>query len=437
MNQARQNRAKKWCVGFLCVLLVVGALLFAVVTSNRNIPDEMQSTEQDISTAENETKNGALQMLTLRRGAIDVTAGKEGFYYAGYHPIHTIQYYDEKSQTMIPLCNRPECAHNNSECTAYVANEGYTLFMNAAKDALFLMEQENFSDETNETYPGQNLYRIEPDGSNRTRILHLKNRDLKRTFAGDERYLYFITTFYNEESGTDCYELNRLDYGTGTHVKLETFEKQTKLIGAFDQTILLEQDNGRDIIAATETDILQYDLNHKEVSSILHYNIEDPVGAHTIAYADGENLYTVVPNGEKTAKLTQQDLRSGETSVVTEELPFYGYHGDGVYDAFFADGKMVIESAEEGKQKVFAVDLQTGEGKEITLATTTGIGPWCYQLCGSTQENYLCMVDTVERQGDLIKPDGTKETVAFYAPKYAVIHKDDYINSVQNIIELE
>ncbi len=408
----QKKRKSFWLLIFvwLCALVCVGLSI-----GKKSSQTAANVTPETLQTGKDSSLGAPLQMLTLRGGAKAVTAGSAGFYYAGNDAANTILYYDEAMQTSVPLCNRPDCPHNGTDCTAYVENGVNRLFMNAQRDTLFLRENQPHQDNSGESYPGQFLYRMNPDGSERTQILRIADCWLGNTFAGNEQYLYFLTDFYDAETDMDRFELNRLDYHTGEHRVLTSFDQWTNLIGAYDQTLLLELSNGQDMIAATEADIVQYDLSSGEQTPVFHYTMKKPLDAHTIVYADDATLYIVEPNGEKTAKLTRRDLCSESEKIVTEKMSYFGYHDNDCFEAFFAENQMLLISMEDGNQKMFAVNVQTGEETEITLSTMTEVGSVCYPVLGSTQKNFVCQVD---------------------ASEYAVIAKADYLNSIDNKIVL-
>lgn len=74
---------------------------------------------------------------------------------------------DLKTMDTFPLCSKPECEHNSQTCSAFAGASGAPVSLTASEERLYYLDS---------SYSDVKLYRMEPDGSDRTEILVLQNK---------------------------------------------------------------------------------------------------------------------------------------------------------------------------------------------------------------------------------------------------------------------
>ena len=71
---------------------------------------------------------------------------------------------DLNTMEAFPLCTKPECEHNSKDCGAYAGAFGSPVQLTAWNGQLYFLDH---------VLPHNILYRIDPDGSNRTKVMEL------------------------------------------------------------------------------------------------------------------------------------------------------------------------------------------------------------------------------------------------------------------------
>lgn len=90
-----------------------------------------------------------------------IVSGKDGYFLLCGN---LIGYWDgKKEHQALPLCNRPDCSHNTSDCVAYVQILEPKLFY--VDDSLYIFGQRQYNDVTkSEAFP---FWKIAADGSSK------------------------------------------------------------------------------------------------------------------------------------------------------------------------------------------------------------------------------------------------------------------------------
>lgn len=125
------------------------------------------------------------------------------FYIDGYTEM--MKFYDFHLAQSLPICDRPNCEHNSSECNAYFS-QGYMSGMGCYRDKLYYYD--NMS-------PGLPFYQCDKNGSNRKVLAELNGEgsynnltvNLPMFFIEDEavfgmEYFRFLTEPVTREDGT-------------------------------------------------------------------------------------------------------------------------------------------------------------------------------------------------------------------------------------------
>ena len=401
-----------------------------------------QSEKQDSSTsqmsAEPEKQISQIHFLGKRD---DVVTTAQGSYFLGPNAPNVIYYYDEQSGTSVPLCNRPECAHNDDSCTAYAEGMLYLLLDEQNQNQpLYLYRTVESADENQN--PKIQLYSMDANGANRTLRMEYQSGTVDLAMAASEEFLYFIGSEVDPATQQDVKCLYQVNLSTGALEKLEQYDRPTVLLGAYDNKLILEHNN--DSLRQVVADIFEYDVTSKQENEVFHYEAEPWVEGeinetpHPVAFPWQNELYIFNPTQERKAQLSCQDLRSGTTRVICEDVPYYG--SQIAEDGEFADGKLLlrcIENRADGQgisSQTFAIDQQSGDWKEIDLKDQYDMG---YEVVGATNQHYVIRLGESMHTSEALKKDGTKETVSYYAADFYLMDKADYYNSVDKRIPLK
>lgn len=134
-----------------------------------------------------ESKNGAAASAEATKGddeSSDAALAEENRYLGGYEyrtaRIGDVLYFadygapnvpmllamDLNTGEAFPLCTRPECEHNSTACDAYAGAFGSPVQLAAWNGQLYFLDH---------VLPHNILYRIDPDGSNRTKVMELNS----------------------------------------------------------------------------------------------------------------------------------------------------------------------------------------------------------------------------------------------------------------------
>lgn len=381
--------------------------------------------------------------LSIFNGSGDLAVCDDGAYYYGYKYPGTITFYDEKSGQCVPLCANPNCAHNDETCTAWVGENTPFLFMDDTQQILFMITR--WYDESNEIHHSD-LYQMDRDGANRKLLLDYTNGDLWFScFAGNEQDLYFINTVWLAEG--DCCQLSRLNRTTGQLTVLDQFDRVTKLVGAFNQTLLLEMSN--DIMQGHQADLVLYDLEPQKQTPIFHYEIspnnEDCCNGNPIGFAHNSLLYIFEPSGKDRARVSVMNLITGRTEPFCEDVPYWGVHTSSFNSPVFADGKLFLELFQntpdgDHTETMLVLDLVTGKSQLVDLKVRYPVGEFVLRFFGAAGNHYV--VDTTRtRPSKEIEVMG-KDGVPYLADiggssEYAVITREDYLAQEKNLTILD
>lgn len=128
-----------------------------------------------------------------------VAVSEKGIYYSIANYLY---FYDFETAQHVHLCNKPNCKHSEEtdqllgqECNAYNENASFGGILNPAPivyhDGYLYMTQSVLDFQTGRT-AGNDIVRINEDGSNRTSIIH--SDEEFHLFFLHKDYLYFITS---------------------------------------------------------------------------------------------------------------------------------------------------------------------------------------------------------------------------------------------------
>lgn len=211
----------------LFMICLVGCLLFTgcqtmpsfkeTVPAENTKPQENTNHQGNVYIGTSDWVRGESPVPNRRMGLdrnspVNIANGENGVYIMKNEYVY---YLDDGMDILIPLCGRPDCSHNSSDCNAYVRDGGFITFY----DGYLYAFSGSFSEESCE------IIRIDPDGSNHVSLIDLL--EFAHGIGGDYARCWFMTEGY-------CFfgvvEMVEVDDGDGSDV---TQHLQGENIGNF------------------------------------------------------------------------------------------------------------------------------------------------------------------------------------------------------------
>lgn len=366
-------------------------------------------------------------------GIMHVYATDNGVYYKSTTN-GSLAYFDESTQYKTILCNRVECIHADETCTAFFNNMSYGIFMNQKQDKLFV----SYIIEQSVTEYTPAIWRIDMldiNGSNRKTVYERKEEvELGRQFAFEGNNMYFMVNAFNPETKAMECQLIELDYITGKDRIVDVFDTTLSIKAAYDNYLIL--DKAPTSYSSADEVVYSYDLLTEKLD-ILKENVG---GYETGVFAKDNYLYIFERTSDTTAKVSQLDLITNESKIITESVTYFGTHSATLLGASFFDNYIVILSSlppTDGSlnliNETYVVNINTGEVKKINLKSTND-----YVFMYDTNKSVIVNTDFEDITSAVVdKKTGVKNFVTVYTPIHAVIEKEDYLNSINKKIYLE
>ena len=426
---------KKKCFKRAAMLCAAVILLSFCSCKNSRTADSQQTESSSAGSLE-PTPEEAPSRIHFLGKRDDAVTTQQGVYFLGPDAPNVIYYYDEQNDTSVPLCSRPECAHNDDSCSAYMEGMLYLLLddQNQTQPLYLYRTVESTQEGQN---PKVQLYSMDANGANRTLRMEYQNGLVDLPMAASEDFLYFIASEVNPSTQSSIECLYQVTLRSGKLEKLQEYSQPTTLLGAYDQKLILEHNN--DSLRQVAADIFEYDVVSKQEKQLFHYEAAPWVEGefngkpHPVAFSWQNELYIFEPSEERKATLTCWDLRTGEKNVLAQGVPYYG--DQIAEDVEFADGKLILLCAENRADgsgvtsQTFAIDLKSGAWQEIDLKDQYGLG---YEVVGATADHYVFALGESLHTSEVVKKDGTKETLRYYAPDFYLMEKADYYSSTDH-----
>ncbi len=420
-------------------LAFVVLLSFCSCGRNQSIyPNKIESSSTNQFHNESEEKISDINFLGKRD---DVVTTSQGVYFLGPNTPNVICYYDEQSETSVPLCSRPECAHNDESCTAYMDGMLYLLLDDQNESQPLYLYRTLESVEENQN-PKIEIYSMDVNGANRTLRMEYQSGLMDLPMAASREFLYFVSSEIDQSTQNSVECLYQVNLSNGKLEKLQEYDCPTTLLGAYDQKLILEHNN--DSLRQVVADIFEYDVITRQEKELFHYEAEPWIEgelngkSHPVAFPYKNELYVFEPSEERKANLSCWDLRTGEKNILAENVPYYG--DQIAEDAEFADGKLIlrcVENKPDGSgidSQTFAINLKSGDWQEINLKDQYGLG---LEVIGATDNHYVVALGESLHTSDVVKKDGTKETISYYATDFYLVDKEDYYKSIDEKIPLK
>lgn len=206
--------------------------------------------------------------------------GEKGYYLLEGHYIY---YMDKDNQTVVPLCNKPECLHEKETdkekyklCNAYVENDGKVGIAYCDGYLYYICDSE--PEIAMDRYA---LYRIKEDGSEKELLKQWKSEIIGQWCVHRNTLYYIETSYKTEENGKieQKYQLKSLELKDSLKKKERVvYEPQE---GLYNVEIAWPQAYGNyvyfQVLGNTETNDIVNDDNYADYlyMKTLGYNIKD------------------------------------------------------------------------------------------------------------------------------------------------------------------
>ena len=142
-------------------------------------------------------------------GDSGLASSKEGTYIMD---CGKLDYFDYKTQSIVPVCNKTECDHNDRmSCNAYCCGDANEIWY--YDDSIYFVG----SDYTKEMAEGLSLYRVKKDGTGKEKLydLYLLSEDVAGEMSAvidvaiHRGYVYYDEVDYDKEKKEDITRLCR------------------------------------------------------------------------------------------------------------------------------------------------------------------------------------------------------------------------------------
>lgn len=419
------------------LLLGITILAFLLSGCNSNSISSITSKTSDNESGINSelTSQYNVKVTTRQEGVMDIYPGKDGIYFAGVSNGNAISYFDESTGEITALCNRPECVHIDDSCNAFVPVSIYNLFMNADKTKLFIQYGDAFIDGT--PWNVQRIISYDLNGENRKEIFKTSDGLMHRDFAFSGENMFFIVDTVNKQTTESRNVLTKLNYNTGEQTIILSFKENAKIIGGYDNYILLDLSVGD--TGSSSANIIKLNLDTNEEIQIFSYSTNG-YEANPIAYANNEKLYFIEPTANEEAAFSVLDMRTNEKTIIKDNIRHFGVHTSNYSTASFTNEYLIMkmsipdDSKKIGaKYETYAINLLTGEQKEIDLKTSYD-QPYIFLYEAS--QNYIVYTESSEMPVTFANADGTTSSTSMMMSLFGIFDKNDYLNSIDKSVEL-
>lgn len=400
--------------------------------------DGRNSSEKNITDNINNVSTELTQQITLDFGVADVAQGENGIYQLeinGNTKGSIIEYVDFETKGKVVLCNRVECLHNNDTCTAYSDDSTASIFTNAERNKIFIIskvfkEQEYYQKISVLDANGENrqdIYKFAPNQETKIPNIIVQNKDI----------LYFIV---EELADIETRELARylvgLNYNTKEFFTVKTFDRETRIIGGFDNNIVLEEPANlleignikKDPTTTISIMNLQDGTTKDIYSSIFDLEREDDV---LNSYVTNRNFLFEISN-VGWLKINKIDMITGIKSVAYENERIKSEYSFSSYGMF--DNKIIFGYIDENREnKRIAIDIETateypllleiqGEDKRKAFVT----------ILATYKDQYYVSVNSKLSEFEYLTKQGTYDKGRMTKLEKAFIKKEDYFSNQTN-----
>ena len=375
-----------------------------------------------------------------------------GYYFLEEDEAQRIKYIDYETKQEIYLCNKPNCKHDNEECSAYIEDDSE---LYVYQDSIYLVSSsgDRFVMSTGEddmpimdtSKEAAVIYRMNLDGTEKEKIFEMPSgiEIAPQVISGQYLYAFFSKSesVQMKDSSFTSVEKERflavinLETGKweklmdGENINIEGVYKDslimTRRIYPKDPDEFLDDDAGwRENLKNSDICMFLYSLGNKKEEKMAQ--VKDDKMQEIIC--DGKSVYFLRDNSSAIDCL---DLETKEIRTVAE-LP-----GEGASLMDCEDGKLLYvyfsEESDEGQVKeAYIVDAGTGESKEFTLLDEDNTYA---ERIAENSEYYL--VITGYNMTDYYKTWAGTTQRDIENVKYGLITKENYWNSKAEYMEIK
>ncbi len=355
--------------------------------------------------------------------------GEDGYFFLQGHYIY---YLDDKTQQLVPLCNKADCLHNAEtdesryeECNAYVNNSllGGEVGIAYCNGYLYFIEEESDAEGDFQT-----LYRIKEDGSQKEKVHKWDNAPVEQ-WCIHRDVLYFVEHTYTTEKtetavqkAIEKYAVKQLNLKGFGKKKAETIYETEAGITVYSVSNLEAYGNyvyfavhgatTEDTSGITDDNYLDYFYFKHMVCQIQTGDVEElkvpdqepGVMVENVTFWQNRILMSVYDTRKELNDTTTSyiaDLDGSNVEIFKEnEVQGKKYFSDGKY-LYISNSPLVIRGVEEKQTyevydsegnlvDVFGMPFQTGGDPEI------GMEDGLYLFMGSDENEAgatLCYFD--------------------------------------------
>lgn len=343
-----------------------------------------------------------------------------------------ISYLDYASKTEVPLCNQPQCAHNNERCTAML----YADFDIDTK--LVALDQKLYVFSTKQPKPqgsggeggfvqvsmNMALYQMNADGTDRTELLEIgEEYQLGNELAAGNGFLIISAVKATAEAVVAQPVILKIDIARKS---MEELQLNGTICGVSAGKIVVNQTNYGDLrglpdeqalaaIEKSKNTVVTYDPATgaaQEHAAIPANDITNPfVFADRVFYSSRSNEILYV------------DLNTNESGLVTNQLSgkfTIESQADGKMVCSFSDGAALNAQTVSCKM----VDCNSGSVAPFSLYTRQSVSKHPVAILADTGGSYFVKSDIVEKE-EYVEWAGTSQ-ISILSEGYSLISKEDY-----------
>lgn len=364
-------------------------------------------------------------------------AAEKGFYrvksnIGGDRASTRISYIDYASKVEVPLCNLPQCDHNNERCAAMLFSDGFIQSRIFGMDgSLFLFSTKQQKNQTDAGVGGfvqmknaTALYQMNADGTGRTEILEIgEEYQLSGSLAAGNGLIFVAAVKTVADAVVAQPVVLQIDPARRT---AEELQFGGVMCGVFNNSVVISKTGYGDLrglsdaeamaeIRKSKTTIVSYDPETgavKEHASVPANNIVHSfIDGNRLIYTPGENaLYFV-------------NLENGETGTLTQKFPgrFMPFsQADGKIGCSFDDGAALNAQTSH----CLTVSCENGSVAPFTLYTRQSVSRHPVEIIGDAGDRYLVRSDIVEKE-EYVSWAGSNQ-ISMVSEGYALIEKQAY-----------
>ena len=380
--------------------------------------------------------------LTRDQYSVLGCGSEQGYYEICYDDSNqaNIYYIDYATRQEVYLCAAPNCSHDREGCTSWIDPEEGSYFPLVSGEHLLLVHITYGVEAPQRAIPHIDAANL--DGSDRrTLVSFAANERLKTVFAANGSQLVCALDEVNPDDLEDTnatLKLVLIDLETGARTD---FYEQPVEIGGTEPTFLGVTDNGYCVLREQFTAKSEADFPGQEWSDVVEEIQRStqytctmiPVGsaqpAGTFSYSGrvydllcGDGLYYLDCDTRKVTRISLPDATAAELATLPDVGAQSAYL-DGKLGDWFLLSQRYYETRSDVSYPVandccYAVNVQTGELRELTIRQEVGADRRMATMLGQTAADVLLITDS-----------DVPETAAHYGYRYSLISREDYLSS--------